>query len=309
LCCAAEAWGGGYPERPVRLIIPFPPGGASDFGGRLLAAGLTDILGQQFVVDNRGGASGLIGTEIAVRSQPDGYTLLIGNVNTMAINPYVQPMKVDPLKDLVPIAPVVSIPTVIVGHTSVSGSTLKEYLGDVLRSKREIRYGTATLSSPGRFIMVAFLKSLGIKVLEVPYNGAGPATTALLSGEVEILPVTVASIAGLVKAGQLKALAVTAKSRVPLLPDVPTMPELGYPEIVMGQWNGVFSPVGLPQPLIAKLHEAITKAMRQEQVIERLNTAAAEAVFSESPEEYAAYVRSENVRWGKIIHDSGLAPK
>jgi len=309
LCCAAEAWGGGYPERPVRLIIPFPPGGASDFGGRLLAAGLTDILGQQFVVDNRGGASGLIGTEIAVRSQPDGYTLLIGNVNTMAINPYVQPMKVDPLKDLVPIAPVVSIPTVIVGHTSVSGSTLKEYLGDVLRSKREIRYGTATLSSPGRFIMVAFLKSLGIKVLEVPYNGAGPATTALLSGEVEILPVTVASIAGLVKAGQLKALAVTAKSRVPLLPDVPTMPELGYPEIVMGQWNGVFSPVGLPQPLIAKLHEAITKAMRQEQVIERLNTAAAEAVFSESPEEYAAYVRSENVRWGKIIHDSGLAPR
>jgi tripartite-type tricarboxylate transporter receptor subunit TctC len=309
LCCAGAALGGGYPERPVRLIIPFPPGGASDFGGRLLAAGLTDILGQQFVVDNRGGASGLIGTEIAVRSQPDGYTLLIGNVNTMAINPYVQPMKVDPLKDLVPIAPVVSIPTVIVGHTSVSGSTLKEYLGDVLRSKREIRYGTATLSSPGRFIMVAFLKSLGIKVLEVPYNGAGPATTALLSGEVEILPVTVASIAGLVKAGQLKALAVTAKSRVPLLPDVPTMPELGYPEIVMGQWNGVFSPVGLPQPLIAKLHEAVTKAMRQEQVIERLNTAAAEAVFSESPEEYAAYVRSENVRWGKIIHDSGLAPK
>jgi len=224
LCCAAAAWGGGYPERPVRLIIPFPPGGASDFGGRLVAAGLTDILGQQFVVDNRGGASGLIATEIAVRSQPDGYTLFLGNVNTMAINPYIQPMKVDPIKDLVSIAPVASIPTVIVGHNSVTGSTLKEYLGDVLRSKREIRYGTATLSSPGRFIMVAFLKSLGIKILEVPYNGAGPATTALLSGEVEILPVTVASIAGLVKAGQLKALAVTAKSRVPLLPDVPTMP-------------------------------------------------------------------------------------
>ena len=309
LCCAAAAWGGGYPERPVRLIIPFPPGGASDFGGRLVAAGLTDILGQQFVVDNRGGASGLIATEIAVRSQPDGYTLFLGNVNTMAINPYIQPMKVNPIKDLVSIAPVASIPTVIVGHNSVTGSTLKEYLGDVLRSKREIRYGTATLSSPGRFIMVAFLKSLGIKVLEVPYNGAGPATTALLSGELEILPVTVASIAGLVKAGQLKALAVTAKSRVPLLPDVPTMPELGYPDIVMGQWNGVFSPAGLPRPLIAKLHKAITSAMRQEQVIQRLNTAAAEAVFSESPEEYAAYVRGENVRWGKIIRDSGLAAR
>ena len=309
LYAAAAAWGGAYPERPVRLIIPFPPGGASDFGGRLVAAGLTDILGQQFVVDNRGGASGLIATEIAVRAQPDGYTLFLGNVNTMAINPYVQPMKVDPIKNLLPIAPVVSIPTVIVGHNSVTGSTLKDYLADALRSKREIRYGTATLSSPGRFIMVAFLKSLGIKVLEVPYNGAGPATTALLAGELEILPVTVASIAGLVKAGQLKALAVTAKSRVPQLPDVPTMPELGYPDIVMGQWNGVFSPVGLPRPVIAKLHEAITKAMRQEQVIQRLNTAAAEAVFSNSPQEYAAYVRGEHVRWGKIIRDSGLAAR
>jgi tripartite-type tricarboxylate transporter receptor subunit TctC len=307
LCCAAAAWGGGYPERPVRLIIPFPPGGASDFGGRLLSAGLTDILGQQFVVDNRGGASGLIGTEIAVRSQPDGYTLLIGNVNTMAINPYIQPMKVDPLKDLVSIAPVVSIPTVIVGHNSVTGNTLKDYLGDVLRSKREIRYGTATLSSPGRFIMVAFLKSLGIKVLEVPYNGAGPATTALLAGEMEILPVTVASIAGLVRAGKLKALAATQKSRVPLLPDVPTMPELGYPDIVMGQWNGVFGPAALPRSVVLKLHKAITSTMKQEQTIQRLNTAAAEALFSASPEEYAAYVREENIRWGKIIRASGIA--
>jgi tripartite-type tricarboxylate transporter receptor subunit TctC len=306
---SAAAWGGEFPERPVRLIIPFPPGGASDFGGRLVATGLTEILHEQFVVDNRGGASGLIATEIAVRSHPDGYTLFLGNVNTMAINPYIQPMKVDPLKDLVAIAPVSSIPTVIAGNVSVPGSTLKEYLTDVLRSKREIRYGTATLSSPGRFIMVAFLKSLGVKILEVPYNGAGPATTALLAGEMEILPVTVASIAGLVKAGKLKALAVTAKSRVPLLPDVPTMPELGYPDIVMGQWNGVFGPAGLPRAVVLKLHKAVTSAMRQEQVMQRLTTAAAEAVFSKSPEEYAAYVRGENTRWGKIIRTSGLATK
>jgi tripartite-type tricarboxylate transporter receptor subunit TctC len=309
LCCAAASWGGEYPERPVRLIIPFPPGGASDFGGRLVAAGLTDILGQQFVVDNRGGASGLIATDIVVRAQPDGYTLFLGNVNTMAINPYSQKMTVDPLKDLVAIAPVASIPTVIVAHNSVTGNTLKEYLDDALRSKREIKYGTATLSSPGRFIMVAFLKAQGIPVLEIPYNGAGPATTALLAGEMEILPVTVASIAGLVKAGKLKALAVTAKERVPLLPDVPTMPELGYPDIVMGQWNGVFGPAALPRSVVLKLHKAITSAMKDQQVIQRLATASAEAVFSKSPEEYAAYVRGENVRWGKIIRDSGLAAR
>ena len=308
LFCAA-ARGGEYPERPVRLIIPFPPGGASDFGGRLVAAGLVDILGQQFVVDNRGGASGLIATEIAVQAAPDGYTLFLGNVNTMAINPHIQKMKVDPLKDLVSVAPVASIPTMIVGHLSVKGNTLKEFLEDALRSKREIRYGTATLSSPGRFIMVAFLKSLGLKVLEVPYNGAGPATTALLAGEVEILPVTPASIAGLVKAGKLKALALAATSRTPLMPDVPTMPELGYPDIIMSQWNGVFAPTGTPKPVVAKLHKAITSAMKRDQIIQRLKPVSAEAVFSKSPEEYAAYVRGENVRWGKIIRASGLAVK
>lgn len=306
VCFAGAARGGEFPERPVRLIIPFPPGGASDFGGRLVATGLTDILGQQFVVDNRGGASGLIATEIAVRSQPDGYTLFLGNVNTMAINPHIQRMKVNPIKDLVSIAPVASIPTMIVGHLSVKGNTLKEYLDDALRSKREIRYGTATLSSPGRFIMVAFLKSLGIKVLEVPYNGAGPATTALLAGEMEILPVTPASIAGLVKAGKLKALALAATSRTPLMPDVPTMPELGYPSVIMSQWNGVFGPTGVPRLVVAKLHKAITSAMKQDQIIQRLKPVSAEAVFSQSPEDYAAYVRGEHTRWRKIIRDSGI---
>jgi tripartite-type tricarboxylate transporter receptor subunit TctC len=309
VCFAAAAWGGEFPERPLRLIIPYPPGGASDYGGRLVGAGLTDILGQQIVVDNRPGASGLIATELAIRAHPDGYTLFLGNVNTMAIMPHLQQMKVDPIRDLVAIAPVVSIPTVIVGHPSVKGNTLKEYLEDALRSKREIRYATATLVSPGRYIMVAFLKGLGVKVLEVPYNGAGPATTALLAGETEILPVTVASIAGLVKSGKLKGLAIASMSRVPQLPDVPTMPELGYPEIIMGQWNGVFSPVGVPRPVVAKLHKAITSAMKQQQTIERLKPAAAEAVFSQSPEEYAKYVRGENARWGKIIRASGLAAK
>jgi len=307
LFCPAAASSGEYPERPVRLIIPFAPGGASDFGGRVVADGLTEILGQHFVVDNRGGASGLIGTELAVHAPPDGYTLLIGNVNTMAINPHIQRMKVDPLKDLVAIAPVASIPTVIVGHISVKGSTLKEFLDDALRSKRDVRYGTATLSSPGRFIMTAFLKSLGLNYLEVPYNGAGPATIALLAGEMEILPVTVASIAGLVKSGKLKALAVTHKTRVPLMPDVPTMPELGYPDIIMGQWNGVFGPAGVSRHVVMKMHKAVTSAMQQDNTVKRLVATAAEAVLTKSPNEFVAFVRDEHRRWGKIIRASGIA--
>jgi tripartite-type tricarboxylate transporter receptor subunit TctC len=307
LFCAASAWGGEYPERPVRLIIPFAPGGASDFGGRVVADGLTDVLRQNFVVDNRGGASGLIGTELAVQAPPDGYTLLIGNVNTMAINPHIQRMKVDPLKDLVAIAPVANIPTVIVGHVSVKGNTLKEFLDDALRSKRDVRYGTATLSSPGRFIMTAFFKSLGIQYLEVPYNGAGPATIALLAGEMEILPVTVASIAGHVKAGKLKALAVTHKTRVPLMPDVPTMPELGYPDIIMGQWNGVFAPAGVQRAVVMKMHKAVTSAMQQDKTVKRLTATAAETVLTRSPSEFLAFVRDEHARWGKIIRASGIA--
>lgn len=313
LACAAgfvvTAHGGEYPERPVRLIIPFPPGGASDFAGRLAAAGLTEILGQQFIVDNRGGASGVIATELAVRAEPNGYTLFLGNVNAMAINPHIQRMKVDPIKDLTPIGALTDIPTVIVGNAGVTGNTLKEFVDHALRSKREIRYGTATLSSPGRFIMVAFFKSLGLNILEVPYNGAGPATIGLLAGEVEILPVTVASLIGLVKTGKIKALAVTSKTRVTLVPDVPTMPELGYPNIIMGQWNGVFGPAALPRSVTLKLHRAVTSTMKQEQIVQRLTVVGAEAFLSETPEAFAAYVRSEHARWATIIRESGLAAK
>jgi len=303
----AAARGAEYPERPIRLLVPFPPGGATDFAGRLIGAGITEIMGQQLVIDNRGGASGIIATELAVRAEPNGYTLFLGNVNTLAINPYIQRMKVDTLTDLVPIASLTNVPTVIAGNAGVPGGNLKEYLDHVLRTKREIRYGTATLSSPGRFIMVAFLKSLGISILEVPYNGAGPAMTGLLSGEMEVLPVTVASLVGLVKSGKVKALAVTSKSRVALVPDVPTMPELGYPDIIMSQWNGVFGPAGLPRSVVLKLHQAATSAMRKEQVTQRLSVIGAEAFLVESPEEFAAFVRGEHARWGKIIRESGLA--
>ena len=307
VCCAASAWGGEYPDRPVRLIIPFPPGGASDFAGRALAAGLTETLGQQFIVDNRGGASGVIATEVAVKSQPNCYTLFLGNVNTQAINPYIFRMTVDPVKDLAAISPVTTVPSVIVGHVSVTGSTLKEFVAHALHSGRDVRYGSANLSTPGRFLMIAFLKSLGVKVLEVPYNGAGPAVTGLLAGETEILGVTVISAVGLVKSGKLKALAMATTERVALLPDVPTMAELGYPNIVYGQWNGLFGPAALPRSLVMKLHEATTSTMKKELIVQRLSAWGADAVSSRSAEEYAAFVRGESARWAKIIRESGLA--
>ena len=309
VCCAAPAWGGEYPDRPVRLLIPFPPGGASDFAGRALAAGLTETLGQQFVVDNRGGASGVIATELAVKAQPNGYTLFLGNVNTQAINPHVFRMTVDPVKDLVAISPVATVPSVIVGHVSVTGSTLKEFITHALHSGRDVRYGSANLSTPGRFLMIAFLKSLGVKVLEVPYNGAGPAVTGLLAGETEILGVTVISAVGLVRAGKLKALATATTERVALLPEVPTMAELGYPNIVYGQWNGLFGPAALPRSVVMKLHEATTSAMKKEQVVQRFSASGADTVSSRSAEEYGAFVRGENARWGKIIRASGLAAR
>ena len=309
VCCAAPARGGEYPDRPVRLLLPFPPGGASDFAGRALAAGLTETLGQQFVVDNRGGASGVIATELAVNAQPNGYTLFLGNVNTHAINPHVFRMTVDPVKNLVAISPVATVPSVIVGHVSVTGSTLKQFITHALHSGRDVRYGSANLSAPGRFLMMAFFKSLGVKVLEVPYNGAGPAVTGLLAGETDILGVTVISAVGLVRAGKLKALATATTERVALLPDVPTMAELGYPNIVYGQWNGLFGPAALPRSVVMKLHEATTSAMKKEQVVQRLSALGADTVSSRSAEEYGAFVRGEHARWAKIIRESGLAAR
>ena len=309
LSCAAPAWGSEYPDRPVRLLIPFPPGGASDFAGRALAAGLTETLGQQFIVDNRGGASGVIATELAVKSAPNGYTLFLGNVNSQAINPHIFRMTVDPVKDMVAISPVITVPSVIVGHVSVTGSTLKEFLAHTLRSGRDVRVGVANLSTPGRFQMMAFLKSMGVKVVEVPYNGAGPALTALLAGETEILGVTVISAVGPVKSGRLKALGMATTERVPLLPDVPTMAELGYPGLVYGQWNGLFGPAALPRSIVVKLHEATTSTMKKEQIIQRLAASGADAVSTRSPEEYAAFVRGESARWAKIIRESGLAAR
>jgi tripartite-type tricarboxylate transporter receptor subunit TctC len=309
LWCAATARGGEYPDRPVRLLVPFPPGGASDFAGRALAAGLTETLGQQFIVDNRGGASGVIATELAVKSAPNGYTLFLGNVNSQAINPHIFRMTVDPVKDMVAISPVITVPSVIVGHVSVTGSTLKEFLAHTLRSGRDVRVGVANLSTPGRFQMMAFLKSMGVKVVEVPYNGAGPALTALLAGETEILGVTVISAVGPVKSGRLKALGMATTERVPLLPDVPTMAELGYPGLVYGQWNGLFGPAALPRSIVVKLHEATTSTMKKEQIIQRLAASGADAVSTRSPEEYAAFVRGESARWAKIIRESGLASR
>jgi tripartite-type tricarboxylate transporter receptor subunit TctC len=309
LSCVVAVRSGEYPERPVRLLVPFPPGGASDFAGRALAAGLTETFGQQFIVDNRGGASGVIATELAVKAAPDGYTLLLGNVNTHALNPHIFRMTVDPVKDMVAISPVITVPSAIVGHVSVTGSNLKEFLTHTLQSGRDVRFGVANLSTPGRFLMTSFLKSMGVKILEVSYNGAGPALTALLAGETEILAVTVISAVGPVKSGRLKALAMATAERVALLPDVPTMAELGYPGIVLGQWNGVFGPAALPRSVVMRLHAATASTMKKEQMIQRLQASGADVASSQSPEEYAALVRGEAARWGTIIKASGLVTR
>ena len=298
-----------YPTRPVRMIIPFSPGGASDFVGRILQPKLSEALGQQVVADNRAGAAGNIGVELAARSTPDGYTLLLGNVGTMAINPSIFPkFPIRPLRDLTGITLVVDVPGALGVHPSVPAKTVKEFIDYAKARPGQLNYGSAGAGSAQRLAFEFFLDKAGIKIAHIPYKGgAGGSTTALLSGEVAASMVTVVSFLPHLKAGRVKVLAVIAPERVPQLPDTPTMAESGFPELKLGSWQGISVPAGTPRAIVRKLYAAIIKVMADPWVIERLGAGGPNVVTSKSPEEYAAFLRTQTGFWAKIVKQTGAA--
>jgi tripartite-type tricarboxylate transporter receptor subunit TctC len=297
----------GYPEKAIRLVLPFGPGGASDFVARNLSVALTEVIGQQIVVDSRGGAAGIIGTEIAARAQPNGYTLFLGNIGTMIVNPRVYKMSIDPVKELAPITLVADVPSAIVATPTFPANSMKDLISYAKANTKEIRFASPALSNAGRFMTVGFLKSAGVKVMEVPYkDGSGSAVTGLMAGETEIMSVTAPSVASLIKAGKLKALAVTTARRIKALPEVPTMVELGYPSVVYSQWFGLFAPAATPKAIISKVYDAAVAAVNKPGMAQRFENAGTEVVVSKSPADFGAFVAGENKRWEKIVKDSGL---
>ena len=297
-----------YPSRPLRMIIPFAPGGASDFIGRILQPKLAEALGQQVVVDNRAGASGNIGVETAAHATPDGYTFLLGNVSAMGINPSMFPkFPIRVQRDFIPVSLVVDVPGALAIHASLPPNNVKEFIAYAKQNQGKLSYGSAGYGSAQRMAFEFFMNKAGIKLLHVPYKGgAGASTIATISGKVAATMVTTASVVPHVRSGKLKVLAVVSKKRVPALPDVPTMIESGYPELDLGSWQGIYVPKGTPKSVVDKLFHTVVKVVHEPWIAEQYAKASAQPITSESPKEFAAFMKQQIAFWGKVIKDIGI---
>jgi len=306
---AMPAWAQtAYPQRPVRMVVPFAPGGASDFVGRIMQPKLGEELGQQVVIDNRAGAAGNIGVEVAARANPDGYTLLLGNIGTMAINPslYLK-FPIKPVNDLVGITQVVDVPGSLVVHPSLPANNVKELIDYAKANQGKLNFGSPGTGSANQLEMEFFMRATGIKMTHIPYKGgAGPAAIALLGNEVQLMFVTLSSSITFVKQGRLRALGVVAPKRIAAVPDVPTMVENGFPTMTIGSWQGVFVPKGAPRDVVKQLYAAVIKTMEDAAVKKRLGDGGVEVVVSKSPEAFGAFVKAENERWAKVIKEAGV---
>ena len=308
LLLPAIALAQGYPNRPVRIIVPFAPGGASDFVGRILQPRLGELLGQPVVIENRPGASGNIGLEAGARATPDGYTLYLGNVGTVAINISVFPkLPVDPRRDFIAVSQVVDVPGVLVGHPSFPPNTVREVIEYARANPGKVNYASPGSGSQNRLEMENLRKAAGgLDMVHIPYKGgAGPAVSALVAGETHLMFVTASSAMPMVKAGRLKVYAITSPKRSGELPNVPTMAEAGFTGFDSGSWQGIFVPVGTPRDIVDRLYGVVQQTMRSPEVIERLARGGVEAVTSPSPAAFSEFVAGEIQRWAKAVKESG----
>lgn len=297
----------GWPrKRAVTMIVPFAPGGASDFVARIIGPPLSSELEQTVVVDNRGGASGNIGLDAAAHAAADGYTIFLGNVGTTAINPsvFAGQLKVNPQVDFVAVSRVVDVADVLVVNGQVPVSNVKELVDYAKARKGQLNFGSPGAGSQNRLETEMFMKLAGIDLLHVPYKGgAGPAVTDLIGGQTQVMFTTLPSAIQFVKAGRLKALGVTLAGRVADLPDVPTMSEAGYPSMVTASWQGIFVPKGTPAAIVSRLYTAVQKVMALEDVQKRLAAGGAVVSTSKSPEDFSAYLKAETDRWGTLVKE------
>ena len=288
-----------YPNKSLRLVVPFPPGAGTDMLARTIAAKLSDSMGQPVVVDNKPGAGATIGTDLVAKAAPDGYTLLL-STTSHAINPSVYTkLPYDTLKDFVTVTQVATVPTVLVVHPSVAANNIKELVAYAKANPGKLNMGSA---SSGTVFHLAgeYLKSqAGIDMVHVPFKGGGPAMTALLGGQVNVLFETTLTVQPQVKAGKLRALAVGSAKRASSMPDVPTVAELGFPGFSAENWYGVYAPAGTPRDVVMKLNAEIIKALNLPDVKERFASQGAELIGN-TPEQHAAFLKTEMDKWEKI---------
>ena len=296
-----------YPTRSVRLIAASAPGGTSDILARLLAQQLTADLGQTFVVENRAGASGIIGTDVVAKAPPDGYTLLLIQPS-LTINPHIfAKVPHDAIRDFAPISLVVDVPQSVSVHPSVPARSVKELIALAKADRGKLTNGSPGQGTHPHLTSERFQQAAGIKFEQVVYKGVGPAFIGLVSGEVALVFSAVSSATPFIKSGKIRAIGVTSLKRLATLPDVPTVAET-LPGFESSQWFGILAPAGTPRPIIERLHQAITNASRTADPKEKFAAMSMEPVNS-TPEEFAKVIREETVTWGKVVKAAGIKPQ
>jgi tripartite-type tricarboxylate transporter receptor subunit TctC len=296
-----------YPNRPVKMLIPYAPGGATDIIARHISPKLQEALGQPFVVDNRPGASGNIALEAAAKAAPDGYTLLVGNVSTNAINEstFADVMQTRPSRDLVGISKLVEIPHVVVATPSFPPNTVAEMIEWAKRNPGKLNYASAGLGTYPHLDMLRLLKAAGIEATHIPYKGgAAQMLPALISGEVQVSFINLASTIEQIKAGRLKAIATAMPTRLTELPNVPTMAEQGFPGIGTNAWQGLFAPAATPKPILIKLYAAVSAVLSRPEMKEMLARQLMTVALSGSPQEFTEQVRAETQAWSEVVRDN-----
>jgi len=291
----------GYPSRPIRWVVTFPAGGGTDIVARTLAPKLSEMLGQPFVVDNRGGASGAIGTEIVARAAPDGYTLLFGTSGALGVLPLLASnLPYDPFRDFAAISLLVVIPQLLVVHPSIPANSVKELIALAKAAPGKLNYATSGMGSPNHLANELFNTMTGTVMTHVPYKGAAPGVTDLLGGQVQLMFNPMPALVPHVKSGKLRALGVGGATRSPALPDVPTVAEAGVPGYEYVLWYGFFAPAKTPRPIVTRLNEHIVSILAQPDIAQRLAAQGAEARAT-TPEEFTRFMRAEVERLSRVI--------
>jgi tripartite-type tricarboxylate transporter receptor subunit TctC len=294
-----------YPNKAIRMIVPFAPGGSNDIMGRLVAAKLTESMGQQVVVDNRPGASGIVGTDLAAKAAPDGYTVLVMSL-TFTVNPSIRSkLPYDTEKDLVPVTLIASAPLILVVHPSLPVRSVKEFIAYAKANPGKLNFGSGGPGSTPHLAGEMLKTMAGLEMTHVPYKGGGPALADLLGGQIQLMLENIPSTLPFVKSGKLRVLAVTSKKRSPTVPDVPTLDEAALKGYELTGWNGLFVPRGTPRAIVNQLHAETVKALAAPDVKERLAAMSAE-LGGESPEKFAVFIKAEIRKWAKIAKEAGL---
>jgi len=306
LCFAAQAFAQPYPSKPIRMVAGFPPGGAADFVARTLSEPLARALGQPVMVDNRPGAGSSIAAEYVAKSAPDGYTLLIGSPSSILVNPLIYPkLGYQPFKDLAAVSKVTSSPLVIAVNPSLGVNSLAELIAYARRHPGKLNFASSGSGAAPHLAAVLFQRLAGIDMVHVPYKGGAPAVQSVLAGDTQLSFATPPSVLPLVQAGRLRALAVTSRSRTPLVPGVPGMAEAGLPDYEISFWYGFFVPAGTAPEVVRKIFAATEQALKLPDTGMALGREGTEASGSRSPEDFAAFLAEDAKLWARLVKDSG----